>query len=107
MCLWQAVEVSETDTMEVTAVMSMAVVTVDLLDTLLIEVAEISRLGDHLIMIAGTEEDDQGLFLLMVIEAQREHPLGVVSMAIHDRFRAWTWCRFLHSASNYVRYYEL
>ncbi|KAG6475737.1 hypothetical protein ZIOFF_064966 [Zingiber officinale] len=87
----KAVEVSETDTMEVTAVMSMAVVTVDLLDTLLIEVGEITHLGDHLIMITGTEEDDQGHFLLMVVEAQREHPLGVVLMAIlHVRFQAWT-----------------
>lgn len=90
MCLQQAAEVSEIETMEVTAVMSMGVVTVDLLDTLLIGVGEITRLEDHLIMIAGTEEEDQGHFLLMVIEAQREHPLGVVLMAIHDRFQAWT-----------------
>lgn len=46
-------------------------------------------------MIAGTQEEDQGHFLLMVIEAQREHPLGVVLMAIHDSLDLVSGCFIL------------
>lgn len=58
--------------------MTMVVVTGDLLGTLLIVVAVITRLGDHHILIAGTEEVDRGHFLLMAMQAQREHPMGAV-----------------------------
>ncbi|KAG6520112.1 hypothetical protein ZIOFF_017144 [Zingiber officinale] len=71
-------EVSEIDILGATAVMTMVVVTRDLLGTLLIVVAMNTRLRDHLIMIAGTEEDDRGHFLLMVMAAHPEHPMGVV-----------------------------
>lgn len=69
---------SETDILGATAVMTTVVVTGDLLGTLLFVVAMTTRLRDHLIMTAGTEEDDRGHFLLMVMEAHREHPMGVV-----------------------------